>query len=262
MIAPDPAYNHASPSLSTLRRAPGGGQAYELKFLLDEAAVAPIEDWARARLALDPHCEVELGGAYRITTLYLDTPALDVYHRTRSYGRRKFRIRRYGLMSSAFLERKTKSRDRVAKRRTEMPASELARLAAPLNGQADEGWQGDWFHERIVNRGLLPASRITYRRTAYVGECAEGPLRLTLDREIRGVLSSDWSLASGDDGLPLLNGHVILELKFLRSLPLPFKELVRDFRLNPAAISKYRLCREAWGVNGVGAVAGGEVARA
>lgn len=261
MIAPDPAHQHTSPSLSTLRRAPGGGQAFELKFLLDKAAVEPIEHWARARLALDPHGEAELGGAYRITTLYLDTSALDVYHRTRSYGRRKFRIRRYGLMSSAFLERKTKSRDRVAKRRTETPASELSRLAAPLNSHVAEGWQGDWFHERIVKRGLLPASRITYRRTAYVGECAEGPLRLTLDREIRGALSSDWSLTGGDDGLQLLNSHVILELKFLRSLPLPFKDLVRDFRLNPAAISKYRLCREAWGVHG-GAAAGREVARA
>lgn len=256
MIAPDPSAKHASPSLSTLCRAPGGGQAYELKFLLDRASAAPIEGWARTRLSLDSHGDAALNGAYRITTLYLDTPALDVYHRTRSYGRRKFRIRRYGLMSTLFLERKTKSRDRVAKRRTETPAADLARLAAPLNG----AWPGDWFHQRIATRGLAPAGQISYCRTALVGECHEGPLRLTLDRDIQGVVTSAWSLGGGDDGRPLLADHVILELKFLRALPLPFKELVRDFRLNPVAISKYRLCREAWGVNQ--ANTGREVARA
>ena len=32
------------------------------------------------------------------------------------------------------------------------------------------------------------------------------------------------------------------------ALPAPFKELVQVMRLSPHGVSKYRLCREAWGV--------------
>jgi hypothetical protein len=50
-----------------------------------------------------------------------------------------------------------------------------------------------------------------------------------------------------EGGLPLLTGSVILEFKFRLALPAGFKELVQEFRLNPSPVSKYRLCRQAWG---------------
>src|SRR5207302_7532649 len=113
-----------SPSLAVR----GGGAAYELKFLLDETRAQEVEAWARLRLALDPHGDPALGGAYRTTSLYFDTPELDVYHRSPSYRRRKFRVRRYGSAPLAFLERKAKWGDRVAKRRTSVPEEEWPRL--------------------------------------------------------------------------------------------------------------------------------------
>jgi hypothetical protein len=231
-----------SPSLY----APGGeGPAYELKFLLDEAQAQAVEAWALRRLALDPHGDPALGGAYRTTSLYCDTPELDVYHRSPSYRRRKFRVRRYGSAPKIFLERKSKWDDRVEKRRTPVPEEELALLAHPM---ALVSWTGYWFLRRLRLRRLFPACRIVYQRTAYVGMCAEGPLRLTLDRRAHGILTGDWSLAPFQGGLPLLTGQVILELKFRSALPVPFKELVRNLRLCPSTVSKYRLCRAAWGV--------------
>lgn len=233
----------ASPSLSS--SADGAGPAFELKFLLDEARAREVEDWARRRLALDPHGDPALGGAYRTTSLYCDTPELDVYHRSPSYRRRKFRVRRYGAAPLAFLERKSKWGDRVAKRRTTVPEDELALLVNPLGLLS---WPGHWFHRRLLARRLGPACRIVYQRTAYVGSCAEGPLRLTLDRRVRGILTGEWSLAPFEGGRPLLTGQVILELKFRLALPAPFKEVVTGLRLSPSAVSKYRLCREVWGV--------------
>jgi hypothetical protein len=50
----------SSPSLAERSR---GGDAFELKFLIDEARAAQIEDWARRRLAPDPHGNPALGGA-------------------------------------------------------------------------------------------------------------------------------------------------------------------------------------------------------
>ena len=141
------------------------------------------------------------------------------------------------------LERKSKGGDRVSKRRVQVPLDDVTLLATT---EPSDAWSGQWFHQRVHLKQLLPAARVTYHRAAYVGSCEEGPLRLTIDRQICGTLSSDWSLESNGDSRPLLADKVILELKFLRSLPGLFKNLVRDFRLNPASVSKYRLCREAW----------------
>ncbi len=232
-----------SPSLAS--RIEGAGPAYELKFLLDEVRAAAVEGWARERLALDPHGDPALGGAYRTVSLYCDTPELDVFHRAPSYKRRKFRVRRYGAGPWAFLERKSKGGDRVAKRRTAVASEDLPLLAHPMSLVS---WPGHWFHQRLLARRLRPACRIEYLRTAYVGACTEGPLRLTLDRRVHGTPAGEWGFDSCEGGLPLLTGRVILEFKFRSALPALFKELVRDLGLSPTPVSKYRLCRDAWGV--------------
>lgn len=232
-----------SPSITSA--ADGAMPAYELKFLVDEAQAQEVEAWARGHLVLDPHGNPALGGAYRTTSLYCDTPERDVYHRTRSYKRRKFRVRRYGECPEIFLERKSKWGDRVAKRRLIISEEELPLLAHPMSLVE---WPGHWFHRHLMSRRLGPACRIAYQRTAYVGTCPESPLRLTLDRRIRGALTDEWSVAPFEGGLPLLTGQVILELKFRMALPTPFKELVAAQRLNPSSVSKYRRCLQAWGV--------------
>jgi hypothetical protein len=232
-----------SPSL--VSRSAAMGPAYELKFLLDEAEALRVAGWAQGRLALDPYGDSALGGAYLTTSLYCDTPELDVYRRSPSYRRRKFRVRRYGLAPWVFLERKSKHGDRVAKRRTPIPDAELAPLAHPMSVVT---WPSHWFHRSVTARRLRPACRIAYERTAFIGSCSEGPLRLTLDRRLRGMPAEAWNLSPVEGGLPLLMGQVILELKFFSALPLPFKQLVQELALTPSCISKYRLCREAWGV--------------
>jgi VTC domain len=243
VTSPLTAAGFESPSLGSPQ---GAGPAYELKFLLDETRAREIDDWAQARLVLDPHGDPALGGAYRTTSLYCDTPHLDVYHRSPRYRRRKFRVRRYGSMPWLFLERKSKSGDRVAKRRTAVPEEELTQLAVPMS-LVD--WPGHWFHRGLLARRLGPACRIVYQRTAYAGASSGSPLRLTLDRRLHGVLASGWSLDPVEGGLPLLTGQVILELKFRVVLPAPFGELMEGLRLRPSVVSKYRLCREAWGVS-------------
>jgi VTC domain-containing protein len=241
--SPLPAAAFESPSLSA--KCAGAGPAFELKFLLTETQARQIEDWARRHLALDPHGDPALGGAYQTTSLYCDTPQLDVYHRAPSYKRRKFRVRRYGDSDWTFFERKSKWGDRVAKKRVAIPDEELVHLTRPMS-LID--WPGHWFHRSLNMRRLQPACLIAYHRLAYFGSCPESPLRLTLDRRVRGILSSDWRIVPFDAGLPLLTDQVIVELKFRTALPTPFKALVHDLHLTPGAVSKYRRCREAWGV--------------
>jgi hypothetical protein len=240
---PKTASGFESPSLDS--SGGGDGPAYELKFLLEEDRAQEVAAWARSRLILDPHGDPALGGAYRTTSLYCDTPELDVYHRSPSYRRRKYRVRRYGTAAWIFLERKSKWGDRVEKQRSPVQEDELQRLAAAV---PEATWSGEWFHSSLLTQGLHPACRIAYDRTAFVGSCPDGPLRLTLDRRVHGILTNEWGIQAFDSGRPLLTGQIILEFKFRSALPAPFKELVHDMRLSTSAVSKYRLCREAWGV--------------
>ena len=59
------------------------------------------------------------------------TAAYDVFHRRGSFGRSKYRIRRYGDEQTVFLERKLRQPAVLAKRRTSLSLSSLSRLTEP-----------------------------------------------------------------------------------------------------------------------------------
>ena len=89
---------------------------------------------------------------------------------------------------------------------------------------------------------------MTYRRSALIGEWGEGPLRATFDRVLQGHPTVNWrGLASGEPAL-LMPGQVIVELKFLVSMPLLFKRVIEELQLAPASVSKYRRCIDALGL--------------
>jgi hypothetical protein len=185
-----------------------------------------------------------MGDSYRITSLYFDTPNFDVFHRKGSFNRAKYRIRRYDLGDIAFLERKLRTRKMLSKRRSIVGIDELERLS---DGEPEASWAGYWFHRRLLARGLRPACQISYDRTARVSMTSCGPIRLTVDRNLR-ALPLD-TLAFDDAGIrtPLSQEHHILELKFIRDMPAVFKNLVEEFALNAQPVSKYRLAVAALG---------------
>src|SRR5262245_52122956 len=110
----------------------GGENGYtaEIKFLLTETTGIQVQEWARGRLEPDPHGTGAHGDEYRVSTLYLDTAERDVCHRRGSYGRSKYRVRRYGEEPRVFLERKLRTASRLAKRRTDIPLDTLHLLIA------------------------------------------------------------------------------------------------------------------------------------
>lgn len=232
--ANEPAPPHLSPSL---RSRTVGAAAYEVKFLVSEEIAGAIERRVAAGLTLDPHADPSYGNAYQTTTLYCDTPALDVFHQTGPGKNRKYRVRRYGLAPFVFLERKTKRGTEVSKRRVGVSLADVGTLD---QSRVDPDWPGHWFRRRLSRFALRPICRVSYDRTAYVGGTSEGPLRLTFDRRLRGVLCRDWDVSPVDDGGDLLDSAVIVEFKFLGSLPSVGKRLVEELKLEPGPASKYR----------------------
>ncbi len=226
--------------------------AQELKFIIGPDMAPRIRRWARIHLDADIHGAGPFGDEYRTTSIYFDTDDYDVFHRRGSFGRSKYRIRRYGDEDAFFLERKMRQPGVLAKRRTRLPLVALERLTAQAT---DADWPGSWFHRRVTARRLGPVCQVAYSRMAR-GVIRNGEMvRLTLDGDVRAQLASEARFVS-DSGvpamatvpaLPALSNRLILELKYRGAPPAIFRQLVEEFALTPQAASKYRLGMVALG---------------
>lgn len=230
---------HPSLLSPTIRRAEGDtAHAYELKFVIDEQTARQVEAWALNHMHRDAFAAAD--GAYQTTTLYLDTPALDVLRKTEGYRGEKHRLRRYAQESKIYLERKCRKGDRVEKHRSHGPVDDLHILRC--NG-APVDWAGHWFRDRVSAQQLRPTCLITYVRNAFVQASPTGPLRLTFDRQIRGIPSSSWELTPVCDRDPasycVLPNHVVCEFKFRDTLPALFAQVIAEMKLQPGSMSKY-----------------------
>ena len=130
---------------------------FEIKFVVDAQIGERIRAWARAFLDADPHGTGPFGDEYRTSTLYFDTAEGHVFHRWGSYGRAKYRIRRYGDSNVAFLERKLRRPGILVKRRTQVALDELER-SDEIN--ASRLSSGAWFHRRTETRALGPSANV------------------------------------------------------------------------------------------------------
>jgi VTC domain-containing protein len=208
----------------------------EVKFVVSGDAGARIREWARHHLEPDPHGQGPYRDEYRTVSLYYDTPVLDVFHRRGSFGRSKYRIRRYGDDGVVFLERKLREPGILIKRRTMAPLSELHRLGG--DALADP-WAGTWFHRRLLARGMRPACQVSYSRTARCLGVNGRSIRLTVDETVCAAPAAGHAIVDVP-GAPIADGTTIVELKFAGALPALFKQLVEAFALEPARLSKYR----------------------
>jgi len=204
-----------------------------------------IRAWARANMSPDPHGTGPLGDEYRIATIYLDTPELDVLRRSGTGGRGKFRIRRYGDSDDVYLERKVKRLGRVRKLRTLVPRAELEILREDL---PTVHWAGYWFHRRAQNRALRPVCQVAYRRVARMLSSAAGTLRLTIDDELRSRRLDSFDFPDDQSCERILGDQLVMEMKFVHPMPDLFLNVVERFGLTTVPASKYRIAGAALGL--------------
>jgi len=220
--------------------------AAEVKFLVDAATALEIRSWARQRIGPDPHGTGEAGDQYVTTSVYFDTEAFDVAQRRGSFGRCKYRVRRYGQNDVAFLERKLRTSKFLTKRRSIISLDDLDLLQ---DRATDQNWAGRWFQRRVAARDLRPVCQVSYLRTARVAVTATGPARLTIDDHLfaRAVSAVDFN---GAVKTRVLDEAMVVEMKYRVAPPPVFKELVATFNLAPQPVSKYR-----WSARRLGLIA-------
>jgi hypothetical protein len=214
---------------------------YELKFTIQPSLANEIREWAKAHMAPDDHLVSGID-SYRITSLYLDTPELGIFHRESKTKGRKFRLRRYGQSASIWLEIKRKKGDLVRKRRSQVAEHELATVHQPHSTTVPPiDPECAWFQDRIDRYKLQPSTWVQYDRFAWVGREQDHHTRLTIDKDIRCLTAKDWLVPSELGGLAAeLTSSQQLELKFCDTMPLLFKNLMTEFSLTRSVLSKYR----------------------
>jgi len=225
-----------SPSLSAL--PDGTVAAYEMKFSISTDEVEPLKAWAAEHMQLDPHADPVDG--YEITSLYYDTPDFAVFHRKPGYDVHKYRLRRYGRDDAIELERKSKKDGRIWKSRDTMALGDLNRPS--------EHWPVGWFPRDLSEHQFRPVCVATYRRLAFLGDSETGGIRLTFDTSAFGRATDRLDLEPVHVGLPLVTDGVIVEFKYLNSLPSLFRNAISSFRLKSTGVSKFRRCLRAAGL--------------
>lgn len=160
----------------------------------------------------------------RYTTLYYDTPALDMYisHHNGCLGRQKVRVREYVDSGQKFLEVKNKNNHRrTRKKRITIDEFNI------------EGEEKRQFLEQLcwydVN-SLKPALRNWFNRITLVNKGKTE--RVTIDTWLRF-----HNYVSGID--KALDQAVIVELKRDGNVPSPLLAMLRDLRIFPHGFSKY-----------------------
>ena len=212
-------------------------RAKEIKFMTDVSMRDSLIDWARKNLEPDGHGAGEHRDLYSTTSLYFETPTFDVYQRKGSFGRAKYRVRRYGDSDVVFLERKFRTARLLAKRRTTVPLQDIERIGDP---NPDQSWHGYWFYRRINARKLRPLIQFSYDRIARVGTASHGPFRMTVDSNLHVLPMPTQAFLLGV-GMPVLTDKCIVEMKYCMALPAILKGMVEDVKLEIQKVSKFRV---------------------
>ena len=175
------------------------------------------------------------GEPYRVATLYLDTPELEMLHGMYARSDMIYRVRHYEGDASVWLERKRRLGHAVSKRRSVWP---LEDLSAVLSGGArlSQEWP-EKIRCEIQTKNLGIRTIVTFRRTAWVSE----KLRLTLDEGVEAAQHADLHrIAPASRSVPLLPNAAVIEFKTeSETRPVVMSDLMTELAVEPQEFSKY-----------------------
>ena len=185
-------------------------------------------------------------GAYRVTSLYFDTP-YDTALREKLDGvdrREKFRLRYYGERPDFLkLEKKWKINGLCGKRSARLTLEEAERLLAGDAAfllERGEPLLAELYH-KLRGTLLRPRTVVCYDREAFL--YAPGNVRVTLDRNLRTRKGAAGFLPPAPFPLKPLEDVTVLEIKYDAFLPDLARLAVQVPDRRAGACSKYTLCR-------------------
>ena len=227
---------------------------HEAKYIIHPSQVPKIRKFIRPFCVDDPNGEGD-PPEYVVTTLQLDSAALDLHFakENEAINRFKMRIRTYNKPGCPyFLEIKRKIKGTIAKSRMMIPHDEFSedlftgKTTPTFRSKTDEMTFYNFLRLRD-EMDLKPVVFIRYHRETYMG-ANEAYSRLTFDRRMCYRRTKSYEFPSADakfrsmDSSMALNrpfSGVILELKTYSDAPMWMSELTERFSLNRVGFCKY-----------------------
>jgi SPX domain protein involved in polyphosphate accumulation len=220
---------------------------YELKYILPVPRVAAILRDLAEMMQPDDH-----GGqlGYRITSLYYDSPNLDLYW-AKIEGikfRRKLRLRIYPgsdieAVRVGMVEIKQRVNRTVQKKRLKLP---LEQAEALCRGEAPEVEldELDWVaasevQYMVAAMHLRPTCVISYLRRAFVGGRYDTGLRITFDTDLRSRVHALQVNLPADNHLFAPPDWCIMEVKVNDTMPDWVTSLLARHNCELRRVSKY-----------------------
>lgn len=238
---------------------------FEFKYILDPVTARKAELFIqRAGMSVDPAAP---HGSYIVTSLYFDNALQSDYY-DKSGGfihRRKVRVRTYShgsdLTGNVWFEIRERYDAMTRKIRYALSSSEWEKFVSSpagfLRAASPDVKQGLWPIVREVILGnKRPEVLVRYSRRPYVGIFGGESTRITFDSRLEAhparAVGSRYGICRKPDlwypadyWVSIEQNRVIMEVKFTRSLPGWFPELIRFLELERVSISKYARSVEA-----------------
>lgn len=209
----------------------------EKKYLLTQEQYTELMSRIGNELIPDEYHECMVQNIYYDTSEYrLVRESID-----RPVYKEKLRLRCYNRVTpedKGYLEIKKKYEGVVFKRRERMKLNEAMLFVKnpPENPDTQIGREIAWFAK--FYGGLRPAMYLNYERLAYL-LTYDRTVRITFDSDIRWRTDNITFFDEPDGDRLLKNGEVLMEIKTVGALPIPFVRKLEELRIYPVSFSKY-----------------------
>lgn len=228
---------------------------YEIKYLVETAAVPALREELACRLDTDSHGG---SGGYGVWSVYYDTPQLRFYWE-KIEGlrfRRKLRVRHYGDRSTVdddttvYVEVKQRVNRVTQKRRVALPyrlARDLCDRRIMVDHDPDQRAFLEEVLELLSGMDLRPVAMTGYHRQAFLGRDADLGLRVTLDHRVRGR-DRDFHLGADAENRLIVPPRLsVVEVKANERVPYWLTDLIGRSNMSVVRLSKYCQSVEAFG---------------
>lgn len=219
---------------------------HELKYSINNLEYAYLKSRLKALLKTDLNVN-ELGD-YHIRSLYFDDLTNSSYNEKEDgvFKRKKYRIRIYNKTDNIIkLELKEKFGKYISKESRTISRKQYEEI---INNKLNiYDYKDDLFllefYLQVKTSILRPKVIVDYLREPYI--CKQGNVRITFDKELMTATNTiDIFHSSPVLISPIMDGDMILEVKYDDFIPEYIRNLLSLARNQHLAISKYTICRD------------------
>lgn len=217
---------------------------YEFKYILNPVEYMMIKDFFED-LGIDKDNNGDKNGEYKVASLYFETFGLEDYY-DKSAGilrRKKLRARIYehdvnDKTININLEIKNKHEMFIFKNRSSITKEDWMKFVNGdfiiLPSESSE------FFVNLFKEGRMPNVLVRYDREAFFQDFIS-KTRITFDKNIEAISQGSFGYTNPDwcDIIPVLEGGVVMEIKFSNRMPWWLKFLEKKFNLRRTPYSKY-----------------------